>query len=471
MHRIILVDDEPWVLVGLERLINWNDLGFEIAASCESSRAAWECILKDPPSAVIADIRMPGLSGLELLKRVREAELPTEVVLISAFADFSYAQEALRNGAFEYLLKPVRQEQLTACMVKLHERLTQTQSTRKREETAQTQEILLISRTVEEAFSRLTGSAPAAGEWEAAVVTSAAFPGETSGALPGTRESLRVPLSGEFSLILCVPEDDGTALYEAMLRSGGTENTDESFGMCAEKRGKASPEKMIWHARMARISAKFIGKKGLKCSTDTKGYAEEKAFFTALDYQQGTLLERHMKQLRQSVLDGTLMLDRLTPLLWRMDRRLQQTQGKPSLFHVPLNRYTDLVQNDPDCNALFDRLEAAILFSPESAAMKAVMEEINCHYMHARTLVDLAGEFGVSQAGLSQMIRKQTGKTYSELIQERRLEKACELLTYSDETVAAIAEMTGYSDPFYFSKQFKRAFGMSPNAYRKKKCD
>ena len=89
MYRVFLIDDEPWVMMGLERLIDWETLGFRIEAKCENARSAWERIQKEKPDVVLSDIRMPGLSGLELLRLMREAELPVEVVLVSAFADFS----------------------------------------------------------------------------------------------------------------------------------------------------------------------------------------------------------------------------------------------------------------------------------------------------------------------------------------------------------------------------------------------
>ena len=113
MSRVFLIDDEPWTMISLERLLDWQQLGFEIAGKFDNARAAWEQIQLQPPEVIVTDIRMPGLSGLELLSRIHEAALPVEVVLISAFADFAYAQEAIGKGAFEYLLKPVRRDRLT----------------------------------------------------------------------------------------------------------------------------------------------------------------------------------------------------------------------------------------------------------------------------------------------------------------------------------------------------------------------
>ena len=466
MYRVFLIDDEPWVLMGLERLIDWQALGFEIAATFDSSRAAWERLEADPPDVVFADIRMPGLTGLELLRRIRQAKLPVEAVLVSAFADFSYAQEGLRNGAFEYLLKPVQRDQLTACLVKLGERLSSLQNTRKLEEAAKTREILLKCATVEQALFSMTGRMPPEAAWAAALVTAAPLPEE--GALPGTLAAFSLPLSEQETMTLCVPEDDGTALFEGLCRRSRGENPPRPFGLCADRRGKATPETMLWHARLACQTAAFIGKPGLRCAADSRPYAGEKAFFTALHNQQPALIAQHLQQLKAALFAGDLLLDRLTPLIWRLDRFYQQSQGKPSLFRVPLNRYTDLLQNDADGHALFSRLEAALAFRPEDAAVEAVMEEINARYARPQNLADLARQLNMSQAALSQLVRRKTGKTYSELVQEKRMEKACELLACSQETIVAIADRTGYADQFYFSKLFKRTFGLSPNAYRKK---
>lgn len=94
-----------------------------------------------------------------------------------------------------------------------------------------------------------------------------------------------------------------------------------------------------------------------------------------------------------------------------------------------------------------------------------MLEEIETHYACNRTLTDLGQELGVSQAHLSQLIRRRTGRTYSELVQEKRM--ARELPACTEIAVMGIAIEMGYSDQFYFSTLFKRLWGMSPNARRK----
>ena len=66
MYRVFLIDDEPWTMISLEHLLDWQQLGFEIAGKFDNARAAWEQIQLQPPEVIVTDIRMPGLSGLEL---------------------------------------------------------------------------------------------------------------------------------------------------------------------------------------------------------------------------------------------------------------------------------------------------------------------------------------------------------------------------------------------------------------------
>lgn len=107
MYKVLLLDDEPWELIGLEKTFKWADMGFEIEDMLSDAIDAFDVICAKKPHVVFTDIRMPEIDGIQLMKMVREQGLDTEFVVISGFAEFSYAQEALRQGAFDYWVKPV----------------------------------------------------------------------------------------------------------------------------------------------------------------------------------------------------------------------------------------------------------------------------------------------------------------------------------------------------------------------------
>lgn len=82
MIRVFLADDEPWVLLGLKSLIDWGSLGFLICGEATDGIKAWERICRLKPDLIISDIRMPGLTGIELIQKIREEKLQAEVVFI-----------------------------------------------------------------------------------------------------------------------------------------------------------------------------------------------------------------------------------------------------------------------------------------------------------------------------------------------------------------------------------------------------
>ncbi len=126
MYRIILVDDEPWALIGLEEIIPWEKYGFQICGRCSSGEQALREIAEKKPDAVCTDIRMPKLSGIEMLSQVRERQgQDVEFIIVSAYSDFEVARKAIDYGAVGYVLKPLGADEVAKTVLRLKERLDQ----------------------------------------------------------------------------------------------------------------------------------------------------------------------------------------------------------------------------------------------------------------------------------------------------------------------------------------------------------
>ena len=106
---VLLVDDERQILTILQETL--STAGFRVTA-CESGKAALGALADHQPDLMVTDLKMPGMSGLELLKEVRELTPDTQVVILTGFGDMNSAIEALRLGAYDYLQKPVDAERL-----------------------------------------------------------------------------------------------------------------------------------------------------------------------------------------------------------------------------------------------------------------------------------------------------------------------------------------------------------------------
>ncbi len=112
MLQLLLVDDESSVVDTLAVTLPWNELGFTEVYKAYSGAEALQLIDKHPISVVITDIRMPGMSGLQLIEHIRERTRHTKCLLLTGHSDFEYAQQAIRMSADAYLLKPVSDEEL-----------------------------------------------------------------------------------------------------------------------------------------------------------------------------------------------------------------------------------------------------------------------------------------------------------------------------------------------------------------------
>ncbi|ASA20316.1 response regulator [Paenibacillus donghaensis] len=112
MFQVLIVDDEESVVEGVAATLPCPRLGIEAIHKAFSASEALATLAKHPVDLLITDIRMPGMSGLELMTRVQEISRTTKCILLTGYADFDYAKQAISGGALNYLLKPVDDEEL-----------------------------------------------------------------------------------------------------------------------------------------------------------------------------------------------------------------------------------------------------------------------------------------------------------------------------------------------------------------------
>ncbi|QHW31101.1 response regulator [Paenibacillus rhizovicinus] len=125
MFQLLIVDDELSVLDGLELTIPWRELDVENIYRAENGFEALEILKRHPIDIVISDIRMPGMSGLELIQEIKRRWSGVKTVILSGHGEFQYAQDAIRAEAEDFLLKPVSGDTVMRTVRKIQERLRQ----------------------------------------------------------------------------------------------------------------------------------------------------------------------------------------------------------------------------------------------------------------------------------------------------------------------------------------------------------
>lgn len=131
MYRVILVDDEPWALLGIKNCYLWHQNGYQVIFETTDPFDAYDRIKSEKPDVVFTDIKMYGMSGLELVRKAVEIGIDAEFVIVSGYNEFNYAKEAIEYGVFHYLLKPIEKHEVYLMMEKLTKHLDKKTEMRK----------------------------------------------------------------------------------------------------------------------------------------------------------------------------------------------------------------------------------------------------------------------------------------------------------------------------------------------------
>ena len=123
MYKVFIVDDEPFILSGLQDILDWEELDLTIAGQAENGQEALEQLREIPADILITDISMPVMTGLELIRAVREFRPDLKVVVLSGFDEFMYVKEGLSLGIENYLLKPINLEEFQQTLETIVEKL------------------------------------------------------------------------------------------------------------------------------------------------------------------------------------------------------------------------------------------------------------------------------------------------------------------------------------------------------------
>ena len=419
MLKIMLVDDEPLVLIGLQGMLPWEKLGYTVCATARNGQQALDLIAREKPDIVIADVKMPVMDGLTLANTCRaRGSLPVFVILTS-FEDFNYVRQAMGAGVVDYLVKlELTPESLTQALGRAAERVKKERALLG--EAANTPDLAESVRSYQERF----------------FVRLYAGLFKTEEELAGPLHQLEIDLSADdYVVASCeiVPANAAlTAAQELKL----------SFS-CA---------RMIENTLQNYLPCVVTGTGDtLRCNvllmlSSKQAEAADDVVRPVLEKTSQILYNYFTVRLRWAV-------SRPTPSLLALARRNRENEHLRTLLSEdgPI-LFADAVLDD-----------AA---SGKAQVVAQVQEYIRSHLSEKLALADVAAVFNFSPSYLSQLFGKYGDAGFVEYITEARVEAAKEMLERGDRKVYEIAEELGFESSFYFSKVFKKVTGLSPREYQ-----
>lgn len=496
MISLLIAEDEPLERRALLTLIQAEFPGeVEVVAECATGLSTVESALREKPDLILIDIEMPELNGLEALERIRAGGVLPEAVILTAYGRFSYAQQAIRLGANDYLLKPVSRSKLKATIVSLIDRI-------------ETRKSLAVN--TEEKDRLLQASR---GTLERELLWQLRHPGPaTTRALADLAGLLRLPKASY--LHLSVPprvcHDAGSFLFERIgnrLSSRGFRSFGAIFGghlefliQLSSDECASAPEVVTRTVRdlcptdaeavriagptdtLAALSQTVVSREayahGAQETRELSRFKAEQRLCDVIVTGDVTEISRSVRQLFQDRSDGPFSLadarSYAAEIATVVDRRLLTLFARrfPEIHPRTLGEaVASLVTVDEIVEVLEVSLERSVsqaTTAPRSRrerVVELVKQSLESRLSEAFSLTELSDELRLSPSYISRSFKEETGMTFKEFQMMYRMQRAKELLQSPGVTVRDAAEAVGFSDPNYFSKAFKKEVGVSPRSY------
>jgi len=521
LYSVLLVDDESYTRQGLRNLIDWEACGYRVADEADNGEDALAIIRRRPPDLVITDIRMPEMDGLELIRRSRE-ELDNcpSFIIISGYDDFSYAQQAVRYGVFDFVLKPIDEDILASALRKLDQVLTRNKLEQEQQELnfcRQHMPLLMTGDADEASVRKWCGQQgielPDRFRYVLVEVndihpwrSDAAAPLDQDGTLRTIQRALSQQLQvndryyvhehyKRFGFILSERKiagvEDGLAAFAAALHAELSEQLQTPVYIYA-----GEPVESLHHIGQSYRSAsfalmyKFIAAGGVFLHDQLTGQPLNYANLEDTITKELTdrVEENDVPGILASI-DGIfahfrsrhytpeavkLAIHHCVSALVRIMNQMGAEETEVRSIE-PLLGWQDLCITPGELKRL---LTAFLLECSQWLAkyrrdgargtIAKVKAYIEHHYRDNISLKQIAAKFYMNPVYLGQLFKKTYDTYFNDYLCQIRVEQSRRLLRQTDMRIYEIAEQVGFNNAEYFVTKFEQIAGMTPTEYRNK---
>ena len=526
MLRVLLVDDEPFIAQGLMVFVDWEQEGYEIVYTAADGAEALTYLKEHKVDLVISDIKMPVMSGLELLETIRRENISDAYfIILSGYSDFSYAQQAIRYECMEYILKPVEKEELLGVLRRVAK---VSEAARENEKKKQKLEHEYLARNI---ISLLCG------KYDRVNLEYIKSHMNLSDSVryvylePYNIGDMSEQEDGEYRLIqrklyqACqdfLKEDSSHCFFDV---SWNEKNYDIGFIYCdymAKNRAISEVEYLSDFQESLELAIQrpvklLAGKKVSDISGLAKSYstacvlnsmeafrAKKKMYFyeeevqihnggiilckqsldaliSAIEQNDKIQIRKCMENLYEEMRQMGLAADTvnlninylLFQLIYLATEQDDCVDQKEILHFIGESTFEEGVTRGSSVHMVHFALEYAEYLAQlrknisRGGVLGDIEKEIRENYAENLTLRELSKKYYVNSAYLGQIFRKKFGQSFKEYLNNYRMEQAVQRLLYTSDKIYQIALDVGYKDCDYFINRFIAAKGCTPAKFRR----
>lgn len=479
MYKTILIEDDIPVLKQLNNIILKTRNDFEIVGTFTHPQDAIDYIDENPVDAIITDIRLPSMTGIEVLKYCHHKYPKTKFAILSAYDNFEYAREAIDLEVVHYVLKPITISKLEIMLEKLSNKLEKTMHSEgftSSSVTLQRQQVILnllsgFYNDYSLFFSDMKKHNVLLNQNNCLVAT-------ISINFKNFYEVLKVKTSYSkdeiYNIIMNIVNKNNPSLYSVLFNFSDADFTIYVFGKSAESADEFKYTVSEYFSEISSDIFNILSLTSTMLSLETFENIDE----FCKSQRKNSSFEEQSKNIISYIYDGNF--DAAIRCIETLKIMFNHTQLKniyscilSQLFKITKNPYnTTDFSPEKLYNIIISEInnikQNNIIAGDKSSIIETACKFINDNYANDITLNDVAKHVFLSPIYFSSYFKKKTGEKYSDYLQNIKLKKAIELLEDTDIKIPAIAEMSGFKDTNYFHKFFKNQTGFTPSEYRKK---
>ena len=516
MYKLIIADDEKFILDSISTCVDWEALGFEIVASCTDGEQVIEYLDSIPVDAVLTDIRMGYITGIEIAKFISESHLPCKIVFISAYKDFEFARQGMKYGVEDYILKPSKVEDLEQTFKKIRQSLDECNRDAQQRQDVENRWNEIRPVLEETLFNDLIMGAitdKKSIEQRMRLI----YPEIDTFSAPCFFSNLEI---NNYHVFLENQSDFGAAqLGEEIYDFVNSFRGNYTFGLIYKAQGKIkmlSIAKESMHSKQADTAIfqetldlfikEFEGRFCVKVSTSMEYFENiyailDRHAYWGSSHGDKSGLETHIleqkKLILANILQGNIgaaqriMQNMVSKLgaesiryrnhclvdLWsNISDCLRENNAAAFAQISPYINYLNILNLNSEasiltyCNRIFDKMRASIHMSGNynmSDMLNRITNYVQTHIFEDIQIEDLSSTFFISPPHLRRIIKQQTGGTFLQFITNLKMAQAAETLRNPEYKIYEISEKLGYKTTRYFSKLFYSYSGFYPSQYRK----
>ncbi|WP_042198858.1 response regulator transcription factor [Paenibacillus camerounensis] len=502
MYKVFIVDDEPFILSGLQDILDWNLLGLTIAGQAENGREALERLREVPADILITDISMPEMTGLELIRAAGEIRPEMKAVVLSGYDEFTYVKEGLSLGIENYLLKPINLEEFHSTLETLVEKLNVSRMDTERSQ--YTHSVLkdnVLLRWLrgqidpEELAERLRLLGLSFNEPYVQVALVQADPAtdrfrENAAELVTAHPAFFMFWDSDNDLVLIhnfAGEKKGAEELSSLLQAvqglcadsqrlrisvGSIVDVQDSAPLSYEQAKQVQefleihPERsLVYYEQLkdrkenleAALPEDWSEYSKLIMAKNAAGLAEQFDLYFSAPCMEGLTPEL----LREIAIEWVLYFRMLIKDIRNELERDLIAAGLTAIHKAQsLPGLAAALRQTAGC--IIELLDREL----KSPVVNQVLNYIEKSYGEDLSLKKLGFMFNIHPVYLGQVFHKSTGESFAEYLNRYRIEKAKEQLRLTNHKVHEIARSVGYWEMGYFYKQFKKYVGISPTEFK-----